>query len=102
MNKCAFFGQIVSLTFSSDEELKFVELEVLVENRRATKKHKNKQIDKEVLKFEAWGTAAITIASSSEVGDEILIIDSTARANPLRFRINEFKIIKKDQNGSQY
>tara|TARA_R100000005_G_C5002765_1_gene210577 strand:- start:4031 stop:4366 length:336 start_codon:yes stop_codon:yes gene_type:complete len=107
MNKCVFYGQILDKTFQTEgpecNVCKIV-LKLKIENRRSTKS-KNKKIDYEILNFEAWGGAALTLESNTNLGDYILIVDSTARATShdcenspvgelVCFRINEFKIIK--------
>lgn len=106
MNKCIFYGQIRSKNFETDVDSGIckITLQLKIENRRSTKS-KNKKIDYELLNFEAWGGAALTIESNADPGDYILIVDSTARSishdnsdSPtselICFRINEFKIIK--------
>lgn len=106
MNKCIFYGQIRNKSFEADLDGNVcrIALQIKIENRRSTKS-KNKKIDYELLNFEAWGGAALTIESNADPGDYILIVDSTARSTPhdnsgsptselICFRINEFKIIK--------
>lgn len=109
MNRCTFYGQICSKTFEQDQDATGygqvfrITLQLKVENRRNTRSN-NRKIDYEILNFEAWGGAALTIESNTECGDHILVIDSTARAvshdfdgspssEEICFRINEFKII---------
>jgi len=55
-------------------------------------------MDYENLTFEAWGTAAISIFKNLKPDDSMLVIDSTARNENGKtyFRINEFKILKKE------
>jgi hypothetical protein len=81
----------------TSENVERIELILQVENKR---KGKNdvKKMDYEHLSFEAWGTAAISIFKNLECGDFMLIIDSTARSEKGKtyFRINEFKILKKE------
>jgi pyruvate carboxylase len=93
MNHCAFFGQVVSIHY--DELLLKVTLSLLVENKRKNKTE-NKKIDREVIKLEAWGTAAINIIKNVDLNSDFLVIDSTARSfdDSIVFRINEFKVIK--------
>jgi single-stranded DNA-binding protein len=96
MNHCSFFGRCSDIHYTS-ENIEKIEIVLQVENKR---KGKNdvKKMDYEYLSFEAWGTAAITIFKNISPGDYMLIIDSTARSQSgiTRFRINEFKILKKE------
>jgi len=96
MNHCSFLGKLVSKEFSDLTGIEKIDLILHVENKRKVKKD-IKKMDYERLNFEAWGTAAISIENNLTVDDHMLIIDSTARADngDVRFRINEFKIIKK-------
>lgn len=96
MNHCVFFGKCYDISYTSDN-VERVALTLQVENKR---KGTNdvKKMDYEHLSFEAWGTAAISIFKNMQHGDYMLVIDSTARSEKGRtyFRINEFKIIKKE------
>ena len=97
MNQCVFLGKLKSKELTLSENIEKIDLVLQVENKRKGKSD-FKKMDYETLNFEAWGTAAISISKNLEVDDYILIINSTARNNKdtICFRINEFKIIKKE------
>ena len=97
MNQCSFLGKLKSKELVLSEEIEKIELLLEVENKRKAKSD-FKKMDYETLEFEAWGTAAITISKNLDIDDYILIINSTARnnKNAICFRINEFKIIKRE------
>jgi hypothetical protein len=96
MNHCSFFGKVTDIAYGGQkaDAVDYVHITLAVENKRKSN-NDFKKIDCECLDFEAWGSAAF-ILSSLHPGDELLIIDSTARKDRYRvyFRINEFKIIK--------
>lgn len=96
MNHCVFFGKCYDMNYTSGN-VDRVELILQVENKRK-RTNDVKKMDYEHLSFEAWGTAAISIFKNMKAGDYMLVIDSTARSEKGRtyFRINEFKIIKKE------
>lgn len=97
MNQCVFLGKLKNKELTVSENIEKVDLVIQVENKRKAKSD-FKKMDYEMLNFEAWGTAAISIFKNLEVDDYILVVNSTARNNEngVRFRINEFKIIKKE------
>lgn len=97
MNQCTFLGKLKTVDVSSFNNIARVELLLQIENKRKSK-NESKKMDYEYLLFEAWGTAAITINKNLNIDDYLLVIDSTARKNKdnICFRINEFKIIKKE------
>lgn len=96
MNHCSFLGKLKKTTYTC-EDIERIEIVLQIENKR---KGKNiaKKMDYEYLTFEAWGTAAISINKNLKLNDYMLIIDSTARNDNgnVYFRINDFKIIKKE------
>lgn len=96
MNHCCFLGKLYDINYTSDS-IERVELILQIESKRKSN-NEVKKMDYENLCFEAWGTAAISIFKNIKVGDYMLVIDSTARSEKGRiyFRINEFKIIKKE------
>lgn len=93
MNKCSFFGCVDHIALETINDTQVVYLKIQIENKRQSKI--KSKIDYEFLDFEAWGTAAITIANYVNIGDDILIVDATARQNydSVCFRINEFRLI---------
>lgn len=98
MNQCTFLGKLKSINVENVEnQTERVELILQIENKRKGK-NEVKRMDYEYLVFEAWGTAAISIYKNLTQDDFLLVIDSTARKNKDKvcFRINEFKIIKKE------
>lgn len=97
MNHCSFFGKFYDMNYMS-HDIERVELILQVENKRKSK-NDIKKMDYEFLSFEAWGTAAISIFNNFKPEDYMLIIDSTARSEKglTYFRINEFKILKKEK-----
>lgn len=97
MNQCVFLGKLKNKELTVSENIEKVDLVIQVENKRKAKSD-FKKMDYETLNFEAWGTAAISIFKNLEVDDYILVVNSTARNNEngVCFRINEFKIIKKE------
>lgn len=96
MNHCSFFGKCYKMHYTSDNVEK-IEVILQVENKRKGKSDV-KRMDYENLTFEAWGTAAISIFKNLKTDDSMLVIDSTARNENGKtyFRINEFKILKKE------
>lgn len=97
MNRCTFLGKIIKpVSLINENGIEKVEILLQIENKRKSKSD-IKKMDYELLLFEAWGTAAITIAANLANDDYLLIIDSTARTikDSVCFRINEFKIIKR-------
>jgi single-stranded DNA-binding protein len=97
MNHCSFFGKVHHITYGSQQPdtVEYVNITLAVENKRKSNSD-FKKIDCEYLDFQAWGSAAL-ILSSLRPGDNLLVIDSTARnwgEYKIYFRINEFKIIK--------
>ena len=97
MNNCVFFGRLVEdpvLTKVNDIDATF--FKIAVEEYRKNKQGKKiKRID--VLEFEAWHTAAITITQNAKKNDG-LMIESSARLSHdqgdcfINFRVNNFKI----------
>lgn len=81
----------------TSDNIERIELILQVESKRKSN-NDTKKMDYEHLCFEAWGTAAISIFKNMKAGDYMLVIDSTARSEKGKsyFRINEFKIIKKE------
>lgn len=97
MNQCVFLGKLKSKELTVYENIEKVDLLIQIENKRKAKGD-FKKMDYETLNFEAWGTAAISIFKNLQVDDYILVVNSTARNSKdgVCFRINEFKIIKKE------
>lgn len=98
MNQCTFLGKLISKELTNESDTDKINLLLQIENKRRGKKDLRK-MDYEHLNFEAWGTAAISIEKNLTFDDYMLIIDSTARNNDgvVNFRINEFKIIKREK-----
>lgn len=89
MNKCTFMGKILSKTLSELDSVPVIDIELLVTSHRKTKN--GSTVDKVVLPFEAWDSAAEVI-NSFPIGTNLLIIESVVKNvnGDIRFRINEF------------
>lgn len=96
MNDCKFFGKVISRSITKRYETSRIELQIEIKKQRKAKSGLT-LVDKSVLVFEAWDSAAETIEHNSTVGDHLLI-DATAKVSDsgkgVYFRINEFKIVK--------
>lgn len=94
MNKCMFFGTLSDVRSMANEDGSIAaSLTLEVSNKRANQG--SKIIDRELLQFEVWGTAATYLLTNAQVGCKILVSDATARYHErdVVFRINDFKII---------
>lgn len=100
MNNCAFYGRIASEP--KTEEVNGVPVTLItlcVERFRQSKVH-GKVKERTFLNFEAWDSAATTIAKHCVKGDFLLVPSATARTNhgEVVFRINEFRSVKSNRS----
>lgn len=98
MNQCCFYGKIVNKIKNGESDVENLKVNLMVEKYRKNKIGVTK-IDRSFLVFEAWDSAAITIDKNASLGDYLLISNSNARnsGSSVCFRINEFKIVKKNK-----
>jgi single-stranded DNA-binding protein len=99
MNNCYFIGKLTDdPVLEKVDDVDAVFFTLAIEDFRKNKSgQKVKRVD--ILNFEAWHTAAITICNNSKKGD-LLAIECSARNSEYVetdtiFRINNFKIFDK-------
>lgn len=90
MNQCTFLGTVEKLDVRLEDGVERAVITLDVENRRKKAGRKD-LIERELLEFEAWDSAAKTLSEHCE-RDDILLIEATARQNQ-PFRINKFRIL---------
>lgn len=95
MNDCKFFGKIIARSITQKYETSKIEVQLEVQKQRKSKSGVP-VVEKSILDFEAWDSAAETLEHNSTIGD-YLVISATAKVKETNkgvyFRINEFKIV---------
>jgi len=94
-----FYGRISETPKLSNDNGADVVRFVLSADRFRKSKNGAKLKERNYLTFEAWDSAALTIAKNCNKGDFLLIPNSTARCanGHVIFRVNEFKLVSQAQ-----
>ena len=98
MNNCTFLGKLYGDVYhSKNNDIDHVTFQLEIENFRKNKNGtKTRSVD--ILEFEAWHTAALTINQKLTKNDIILVECSARNLNSnFYFRVNNFRIFKKEK-----